>query len=269
MGSWAFNYAHSYSYAVVSYWTAWLKAHHLLEFAAATLRNAKDDDSAIKLLRELTREGTGYVAFDPDASQINWCVRDGQLLGGFFGLKGIGESKARALIAERETNGGRLSEARRAELLALPNAFEDLFPTESRFGDYYVNPEKMGVRAGTNVVKVEEIAGEGEFVYIGKLVGKDLRDHNEEIRVKRRNGKRWGGPTLFLDLDIEDDTGKVLTRIERYDFEDIGRPIWEGAKEGTWWLVRAERKLWGRPDGGFKMVYVKKIQQLRDPKQKG
>ena len=123
----------------------------------------------------------------------------------------------------------------------------------------------MGVRSGTSVVRIEQIAGEAEFVYIGRLVGKDLRDHNEEIRVKRRNGKRWHGPTLFLDLDIEDDTGKVLTRIERYDFEEIGRPIWERAKEGTWWLVRAERKLWGRADGGFRMTYVKKIVQLEDP----
>ena len=265
MGSWAFNLAHSYSYAVVSYWTAYLKAHHLIAFAAATLRNAKDEDSAIKLLRELTKEGVPYVPFDPDRSALNWSAQEGTLYGGFIGLKGIGSSKAAALLEEREANG-RLDAKRREELLKLPCAFADLFPTESRFGDWYANPEKMGVRAGTNLVRVEQIAGEGEFVYIGRLVGKDLHDHNEDIRVKRRNGKRKTGPTQFLDLDIEDDTGKVLTRIERYDFEEIGRPIWEGAPVGTWWLVRATRNLWGRPDGGFKMTYVKKIMQLRDPK---
>lgn len=266
MGSWAFNLAHSYSYAVVSYWTAYLKAHHLLEFAAATLRNAKDDDSAIKLLRELTKEGIGYIPFDPDVSDVNWSVKEGKLYGGFVALKGVGESKARKFIEARVTNNGRLADAVRAELAALPNSFADPFPTRSRFAAYYETPEAMGVRAGTRVVHVDEIKGEGEFVYIGRLVGKDLRDHNEDIRVKRRNGKRWRGPTLFLDLDLEDDTGKVLTRIERYDFEEVGRPIWEGAQEGTWWLVRAERKLWGRPDGGFRMVYVKKIMQLKDPK---
>jgi hypothetical protein len=269
MGSWAFNLAHSYSYAVVSYWTAWLKANHLLEFSAATLRNAKDDDSAIKLLRELTKEGIGYVPFDPDLSDVTWSVKDGKLYGGFIALKGVGESKAKQYISERRDNGGTLPDFRKAELEALENAFADPFPTESRFSRYYNDPESMGIRAGTRVVKVEDIKGEAEFVYIGRMVGKDLRDHNEDIRVKRRNGKRWKGPTMFLDLDIEDDTGKVLTRIERYDFEEIGRPIWENAKEGTWWLVRAERKLWGRPDGGFKMVYVKKIMQLKDPFAKG
>lgn len=265
MGSWAFNLAHSYSYAVVSFWTAWLKTHHRLQFAAATLRNSKDEASAIKLLRELVKENIPYIPFDPELSEENWSAKDGKLIGGFMGLKGIGESKAKTLVAKRAENGGRLPTKEREAVLAAEQTFFDVFPAERRFGDYYREPEKFGIRAGTKVVRIEEIGGEQEFVYIGRLVGKDLRDHNEEVRVKRRNGKRKTGPTLFLDLDIEDDTGKILTRIERYDFEEVGRPIWEGAKEGTWWLVRGRRELWGRPDGGFKMIYVKRIRQLPDP----
>lgn len=263
--SWAFNLAHSYSYAVVSYWTAWLKAHHPLEFSAATLRNAKDDESAIKLLREITQEGVPYVSFDPELSEVNWSAKGDKLVGGFMGLKGIGEAKARKLLEERAANGGRLSDSQRSKLLVTEQTFSDIFPTQRRFGEYYTNPEKFGIRHGTCVAKIDDIKGEAEFVYIGRLIGKDLRDHNELIRVKRRDGKVKKGPTLFLDLDIEDDTGAVLTRIERYDFEDYGRKIWEEAQVGSWWLVRAERKLWGRPDGGFRMTYVKKIRQLPDP----
>ena len=265
MGSWAFNLAHSYSYAVVSYWTAWLKAHHVLEFAAATLRNSKDDASSIKLLRELVKENVPYIPFDPELSEENWSVKNGKLMGGFMGLKGIGSTKAAKLVEKRNANGGRLPAKDREAVLAMEQMFFDVFPTERRFGDYYREPEKFGVRSGTSVVRIEEIGGEREFVYIGKLVGKDLRDHNETAYVKRRNGKRKTGPTLFLDLDIEDDTAKILTRIERYDFEEIGRKIWETAEKGTWWLVRGKRELWGRPDGGFKMIYVKKIRQLPDP----
>lgn len=265
MGSWAFNLAHSYSYAVMSYWTAWLKAHHPLEFSAATLRNSKDDASSIKLLRELVREEVPYIPFDPELSEMNWSVKAGKIVGGFMGLKGIGESKARALIEKRNANGGRLPEKEREAVLALEQTFFDIFPTQRRFGEYYKEPEKFGIKSGTKVSHIEEISGERQFVYIGRLVGKDLRDHNELIRVKRRDGKRKSGPTMFLDLDIEDDTGKVLTRIERFDFEEIGRPIWEGAQVGTWWIVRGRRELWGRPDGGFKMIYVDKIRQLPDP----
>ena len=108
MGSWAFNLSHSYSYAVVSYWTAWLKAHHLLEFAAATLRNASSDESIIRFLRELIREGVPYVSFDPELSEMNWSVKEGKLVGGFMGLKGIGTSKAQKLVTLRAQNFGRL-----------------------------------------------------------------------------------------------------------------------------------------------------------------
>jgi DNA polymerase III alpha subunit len=265
MGSYVFNLAHSYSYAVMSYWTAWLKAHHPLEFAAATLRNAKDDESAIKLLREMMRENVPYEPFDPELSEANWSVKNGKLYGGLKGIKGIGESKAAKLLELRKQNGGRLPDKERATLLSAEKTFGDVFPTERRFGEYYINPAKFNFIEGTKVVRINEIRGESEFVYLGRLVGKDLRDHNEEIRVKRRNGKRQNGPTLFLDLDIEDDTGKVLTRIERFDFETMGRPIWEAAPIGSWWVVRGKRKLWGRADGGFKMIYVDRIRQLPDP----
>ncbi len=262
MGSWAFNLAHSYSYAVVSYWTAWLKANHLLQFAAATLRSAKDDESAVKLLRELVREGVHYTPFDPARSAVSWSVQGDELLGGFTGLKGIGESKARALITKREANGGVLPPSEMEKIEGVEFVFADVFPTESRFGEYYKAPEKFNLRPDTKVSRIEEIAGEAEYVYIGRMRRKDLRDHNEVVRIRRRNGKRYSGQTLFLDLDIEDDTGRILTRIERQMFESVGRPIWENAKEGSWWLVRGERKLWGRPDGGFKMIYVSKIKQL-------
>jgi DNA polymerase III alpha subunit len=261
-GSWSFNLAHSYSYAVVSYWTAWLKAHHLLEFAAATLRNNKNDDRTITILREMTQEGISYVPFDPVKSEVNWCVKDGVLYGGFLGFKGIGESKARAFVEER-ANGG-LSEKSLQTLRESELMYEDLFPTKRRWGSFYTNPERHPalLRANTKVVEIKDIAGEGTFVYVGRLRGKDLRDHNEAVRVRRRDGKRFNGPTLFLDLDIEDDSGKILTRIERFEFEALGRKIWEEAKPNTWWLIKGERRLWGRPDGGFKMIYVDRIKQL-------
>ena len=265
MGSWAFNLAHSYSYAIVSYWTAWLKAHHPLEFAAATLRNSRNDESSINVLRELIKEHVEYVPFDPELSEVNWSVKDGKLIGGFTGLKGIGESKAAALVEKRAQNGGRLPENERSKVLEAEQTFSDLFPTARRFGDYYTDPERFDIRNGTKVVRIEEITGEAEFVYIGQMRGKDLRDHNEEIRVKRRNGKRKTGPTLFLDLDIKDDTGNILTRIGERDFEEVGRKIWDEAPIGSWWIVRGYRHLWGKQDGGFKMIYVKKIRQLPDP----
>ena len=69
-GSWGFNKSHSVSYAVVTYWTLWLKKYHPLHFAAACLRAAKDDEQVIAILRELAKEGVSYTPIDPEHSEI-------------------------------------------------------------------------------------------------------------------------------------------------------------------------------------------------------
>lgn len=277
MGSWAFNLAHSYSYAVVSYWTAWLKANHRLEFAAATLRNAASEESTILLLREMANEGISYVAFDSVKSEAHWCAKDGVLYGGATGLRGIGEAKAKAFMEKRKqlldeiaSDDPFYSQNAFAEWEALkieferehPPMFADIYPTRTRFGTFYTNPERHPtlLRADTKVVEIANVEGEGEFVIVGRMESKDLRDHNEPVRLKRRNG-RVRTPSLFLDLKITDDTGKILCRIDRFEFESLGRKIWDAAPINTWWLIRGERKLFGG-DSGFKMLYIKRIKQL-------
>src|SRR5213075_2709638 len=89
-GSWSFNRSHAVAYGMMSYWCYVLKAYHPLEFSAACLRNAKDDDQSIKILRELTLEGYQYKPFDPLLSEMNWTVAEGQLIGGLMGIRGIG-----------------------------------------------------------------------------------------------------------------------------------------------------------------------------------
>ena len=71
-GAWAFNKAHSVAYGMVSYWCCWLKAHHPIEFAAATLDVESDPQNQINTLRELRDEGIEYVSVDPDNSDDRW-----------------------------------------------------------------------------------------------------------------------------------------------------------------------------------------------------
>jgi hypothetical protein len=73
-GSYGFNRSHAYSYGLISYWCAWLKAHHPLEFLAATLTHTTDPDAQIRLLRDLVQEGYDYVAVDPLTSTDRWEV---------------------------------------------------------------------------------------------------------------------------------------------------------------------------------------------------
>ena len=65
---WAFNKSHSVAYGIISYWCCYLKAHHPLESAAATLDALQDPTRQIDLLRELRQEGIKYRAVDRDHS---------------------------------------------------------------------------------------------------------------------------------------------------------------------------------------------------------
>lgn len=240
MGAWQMNKAHTYSYAVISYWTAYLKAHHPLEFAAANLRNAKDEDSALELLREMVREGIEYVPFDLEKSQMNWSVQDGKLYAGFLALKGIGESKAAKLIAARDA--GQLTQKQLDDIAKCENTFGDIFPFHSKYGHLYNEPTKNGI--ADKVWDIgdlpEGIPHKEERVFIAELIHKNARDANEEVNIKKRNGKVETGPTNFVDVRLRDDTGMIGGRVGRWDYDRIGRELLEKVPIGAHLLIRAK-----------------------------
>lgn len=243
MGSWQMNKAHTYSYAVISYWCAYLKRYHTLEFAASTLRNAKDDDSALELLRELSREGIQFTPFDIDLSEETWSVKDGMLLGGFTALIGIGEQNANKFVALR--NEGKLSESDKEKILKKKSKFDDIFPFHGTYQDMYDNPSKFGIAGEiTDICEYEEglnnLPHGCERVFIAELVHKNSRDNNEEMFIKKRGGKIAPAPHQFIDMKFRDDTELIGARIKERDFERIGREILDKIPLGAHMLVRAK-----------------------------
>lgn len=259
-GAWAMNMSHTVSYAIISYWCAWVKHYHPLEFAAATLRSAKSDEQVIDLLRELHSEGISYVAIDAEESEINWSVKDGRLVGGLMNAVGWGPAKATNFIRARTE--GTLTEKQRDDLAAAKVKFADLFPLHTAYGHIYADPEAHGIRRGTIVKNIAELAEGEEAVVIVQLIAKVRRDANETILVKKRNGRRFSGNTLFLDMKVVDDsTSMPLTlRIDRGDWFAVGEKLADHAQDGKdQFLVR------GRKLKGFPMISVDKIKCLNRP----
>lgn len=256
MGAWQMNKAHTFSYAVISYWTAYLKAHHPLEFAAANLRNAKDDDSALELLREMVREGVEYTAFDLNRSKMNWSVQDGRLYGGFMALKGIGESKAAKLIEARDD--GTLTDKQRTEIANAENLFSDIFPFHNRYGVMYNDPASANIASPVvDISTLEEGIPHGEErVFLGELIYKNARNANEEVNVKKRGGKVLTGPLDFVDMRLRDDTGTIGGRIGRFDFQRTGKELLETVPVGAHLLVRA--KFWN----GIRYAFITKWKRI-------
>jgi DNA-directed DNA polymerase III PolC len=255
-GAWGMNKSHTCAYAVISYWCAWMKAYHPLEYAAACLRSAKDDDQTMEILREMAAEGIDYVAFEPDLSEINWSVKDGKLVGGFMNLVGFGPAKAVAAVEARRL--GKVDDKLRKRIAEAVVKFDDLYPISRKYADWYADPAAHGCRVGSVIYKADNMPNSGDVLFIGKIAKKELRDENETVRVARRDGKRLTGPTVFADFFLKDDTGiPMICRVDRFSYEPLGRIAMERlVAEQDVLLIR------GRKIPGFGMIKIERMKVL-------
>lgn len=256
-GSWSFNKSHAVSYGLVSYWTAWAKANYPLEFAVASLNNASDINNAVKLLRDLVKnEGMEYVPVDADKSEIYWSAHDGKLVGGLTNIKGIGESKAKKIIYARQGKGS-LTPALYKALMNPSTEFDIIFPAEHYWGFLYSNPQEVGLAVKPSTIV--DVDGRGEYVFLGKLIDRNVRDLNEQVFLEKRNGELIEDHNLYLNFKIEDDTDSISCKIGRYQYESIGRDIAEkGRLNKDWYLVK------GKINSDWRRVDVEEIVNLND-----
>lgn len=256
-GSWAFNKSHSVSYGLISYWCCVLKAHYPLQFAAACLRNEKDTDQGIQILRDLSKEGFSYKPVDPAKSGLYWSVVDNVLVGGLTNIKGIGAKKAEDIIRRRD-DGRPLLPGQRKLLSEPRTPYDDIFEGDRRFGHIYRAPKANGVTSGP-VTHIVDIGEPGDYVFIAKLKEKNLRDMNEYGSVVKRNGRIIKRHPLFLNLILEDDTGSIIARISRYGYDKWGKALVEKAKLGEWFMWKGVLK-----DDGWRVVNIDRWRCLED-----
>jgi DNA polymerase III alpha subunit len=257
MGSYGFNKSHAVAYSLISYWTAWCKAHYPLEFAAANLNNAKSDEVSTRLLRDfVTYDGIEYIPFDAKESEVLWSIKGGKLVGGLTNLHGIGVKKAQKIIKDRET--GSFTKAI-AEKMANPvTPFDILFPTKHYFGHIFENPNDYGLAKAPTLIK--DVREPGDYVIIGCVAKSELRDRNDAASLAKRKGKRVDKNQFFLNLQIEDDTGVIRCSISPMQFEELnGSAIASEAVEGeTWYIIR------GEVSGGWRSISIDSITNLKN-----
>ncbi len=102
-----FNKSHSAAYALVSYQTAWLKAHYPAYFMAAVLTaDMQNTDKIVTLIDECRSMGLPLVHPDVNLGQYNFTVNDrGEIIYGLGAIKGLGQGPIGAIIEARETAG--------------------------------------------------------------------------------------------------------------------------------------------------------------------
>lgn len=253
-GAWGMNRSHTVSYAIISYWCAWLKRYHPLEYAAACLRSAKDDEQTVEILREMINEGIHFIPFDAERSAVDWSVQNGELIGGFKALHGIGPAKAVDYVERRRL--GTWTDKDRERIEGLPCKWRELFPAHALWGELYTNPAAHGI-AG-RVREVRDLEDGENAVLVLKMVRRERRDENETVRAARR-GFLKEGQTLFLDAFMVDDSiaQPIVVRFRPALWHKYGEPIAENARDGEdWFLVR------GRWLKDFSMLIAQKARCL-------
>jgi DNA polymerase-3 subunit alpha len=102
-----FNKSHSAAYALLSYQTAWLKAHYPAAFMAAVCSSDMDKtDKVVTLIDECAGMGLKVLPPDVNASAYAFKVADpGSIRYGMGAIKGVGAAAVEAIIQEREAHG--------------------------------------------------------------------------------------------------------------------------------------------------------------------
>jgi DNA polymerase-3 subunit alpha len=102
----AFNKAHSAAYGVISYWTAYLKAHYAPEYMAALLTSVGDDkDKSAIYLNECRRMGITVLPPDVNESALNFTPVGNDIRFGMGAIRNVGSNVVQAMVAARESEG--------------------------------------------------------------------------------------------------------------------------------------------------------------------
>ena len=186
---------------------------------------------------------------------MNWSVQNGELIGGLIGIKGVGPKMAEDIINRRELKQP-LTPRQEKLLDNGETPYDDIFECERRFGHMKADPLAHNIK--TPIIEIQDLEADnpGTYVFFGKLKEKNLRDMNEAVNLAKRGGRKVDSNNLWLNMTFEDDTGPIISTVDRFKYNKLGKPIVEDGKIGDWYLIKGYLKQ------GFRKIYVEKWRKL-------
>jgi len=200
----AFNKAHTAAYGVLSFWTAYLKAHYPVEFMAALLTSVgTDKDKMAIYLAECRRMGITVLPPDVNDSKAYFSAVGGDIRFGLTAVRNVGENVVAELMKAREAKGRYVSfpdfldkvpasvcNKRTIDSLVKAGAFDSLGHTRKSLSVIHE-------QAVDSVVGVKRQEATGQFDLFG-----DDKELGGGVRVEVPNIPEWDKKTL-LNLERE------------------------------------------------------------------
>lgn len=101
-----FNKSHSAAYALIAYWTAWLKANYREEFFAALMTSERNNIEKLALyIDNAKKSGIEVAAPDVNISDPKFKVVGNKIVFGMSAIKNLGEGIAGKIVEERKKTG--------------------------------------------------------------------------------------------------------------------------------------------------------------------
>src|SRR5579859_4522756 len=98
----SFSKAHAAAFAVIVYWSAWLRVHYAAEYFCGLLRNAPLGTYPANVLEsEAKRVGVPFLGFDINRSLSKATIEAGAIRFGLDYVHGIGDERSEAIVQSR------------------------------------------------------------------------------------------------------------------------------------------------------------------------
>ena len=206
-GGYGFNKAHAASYAVVAFYTAYLKANYTAEFMAATMTaEAADAKKIANAVAECKRMKVEVHGPDVSASGRGFSIEHGGIRFGLLAIKGIGEGPINEIVRARAEGG----------------PFKSLADFCTR-----VDPKMVGKGAIETLIKagaMDSLYGLGKRHLMLASVERAM-----QFGKKEREAKESGMVSLFGDL--AEDTDSLAFALSQNASEISRKQLLEWEKE--------------------------------------
>jgi DNA polymerase-3 subunit alpha len=198
-GKYGFNKSHSTAYAIISYQTAYLKAHYPIEFMAALLTSEKDNrDKIINHISSCKEMGINVLPPDINESESDFSVSGEKIRFGLAAVKNVGVGAIESIISVRGKEG----------------PFRSIVDFCER-----VDPRKVNKRVIESLIKCGTFDSTGNKRRQLMVCYEDLME-----KVQRRQRERSSGQANFLE-QFEMNSGKTSSVSVDFSLPDI--PEWD------------------------------------------
>jgi DNA polymerase III alpha subunit len=204
-GEYSFNLSHAVAYAVLSYWTAYLKTYYPGQFYARILKGEIEEDKIKSTLREWNGE---FCVLDLNKSKVDFSFDGSKLIGGLTNIKGIGEKAAAKVIngqpySDLQDFKSRIAKgiASKVEEVSVNGiSWADIRTTKER-----VEPHLADIELRSPVIEIEEVLkkSRGEFRIVSHIEKVEVRDKTPDSSKYSEYAIIWGeGVIICAGRDV-------------------------------------------------------------------